>query len=111
MERKTLREVCTLVGVTRRAVQGYEQAGLVAPVDKNKYGHLLYDEVAIETIRTIKQYQDFGFTVKKIKILFEAPLEDYVTMMTNRMEVMQAELQALAANIRKVEELIREKQQ
>lgn len=36
MEEKTLREVCDLVGITRRAIQGYEKAGLVVPVGKNK---------------------------------------------------------------------------
>ena len=43
MEKKTLRKVCELVEITRRTVQGYEKAGLVAPIGKNKYGYLLYD--------------------------------------------------------------------
>lgn len=67
MQQKTLREVCNMVGVARRAIQGYEKIGLVASVGKNKYGYLLYDEEAIEKIRTIKQYQEFGFKVKEIK--------------------------------------------
>ena len=43
---KTLHELCDALGVSRRAVQGYEKAGLVAPSGRNKYGHLLYDEKA-----------------------------------------------------------------
>ena len=41
---QTLRQVCTGLKLSRRAVQGYEQAGLVAPSGKNKYGYLLYGE-------------------------------------------------------------------
>ena len=52
----TLREVCDMVGVTRRMVQCYEQEGLVASTDKNKYGYLLYDEEAVTLIQDIKMY-------------------------------------------------------
>ena len=45
---QTLRQVCTELNVSRRAVQGYEKAGLVAPSGKNKYGYLLYGEEARE---------------------------------------------------------------
>lgn len=69
MEEKTLKEVCELVGVTRRAIQGYEDAGLVVSTGRNKYGHLLYDESAVEKIKEIKLYQDFGFSIKEIQVL------------------------------------------
>ena len=42
---KTLREICNILEVTRRAVQGYEKAGLVTPSERNKYGYLLYNEI------------------------------------------------------------------
>lgn len=43
----TLREICEALEVSRRAIQGYEKAGLVVATGRNKYGHLLYDEVMI----------------------------------------------------------------
>ena len=49
---KTLNEIDKELGVTRRAIQGYEQAGLVMRCGSNKYGHLLYDEKAQEMIRS-----------------------------------------------------------
>lgn len=111
MEKKTLREVCELVGITRRTVQGYEKAGLVTPVGKNKYGYLLYDEVVVEKIKVIKQHQDFGFSVKHIKILLEATDEVYVKIMVERLKDIQLELQKLQININKIEALILEKEQ
>ena len=69
MDELLLREVCELVGVTRRAVQGYESSGLVAATGKNKMGHLLYDKTAVDTIKEIKRYQDCGFSLTEIKNL------------------------------------------
>ena len=65
MSKMTLREICNLIGVTRRAVQGYEKAGLVECSDKNKYGYLLYDELAVEKIRNI----DVSCTNRSMQIL------------------------------------------
>ena len=109
MQKKTLREVCNMVGVTRRAVQGYEKIGLVASSGKNKYGYLLYDEKAVEKIRTIKQYQEFGFMVKEIKELLEVSEEVYVEMMNVKMNVMKQKFMELEANISWMEELLSEK--
>ena len=72
-ELKSLREVCDLLGVSRRAIQNYEKAGLVAPAERNKYGYLLYGEREQQRIGQIRMYQRFGFTVKEIKGLMEAP--------------------------------------
>lgn len=110
MQEITLREVCNMVGVTRRAVQWYERAGLVNSIGKNKYGHLLYDGEMVKKIKTIKLYQNFGFNVKDIKVLFEVSDEKYVEMMNGRVEMMKEELTVIETNIRKAEQMIMEKQ-
>ena len=63
----TLREICAELGVSRRAVQGYEKLGLLAPAGRNKYGHLLDDQNAKERVKTIRFYQRSGFALKEIK--------------------------------------------
>lgn len=68
----SLNELCSALKVSRRAVQGYESHDLVAPSGRNKMGHLLYDAAAIERIRLIKDYQDFGFTLREIEGLLTA---------------------------------------
>ena len=70
---RTLHEICDAVGVTRRAVQGYEKAGLVGATKRNKYGHLLYDEESQKRIAQIKLYQQLGFKVREIKEFIDAP--------------------------------------
>ena len=71
-ELKSLREVCDSLGVSRRAIQNYEKAGLVAPAERNKYGYILYGEKEQQRISQIKMYQKFGFTVKEIRELMDA---------------------------------------
>ena len=67
-----LREICSEFEISRRTVQGYEKAGLVASTGRNKYGHLLYDEKAKERIAEIKFYQQLGFSIKEISDIIDA---------------------------------------
>lgn len=69
----TLREIGDTFGVSRRAVQGYEKAGLVSPSGKNERGYLLYNETLQDRIRQIKLFQQMGFTIKEIKNMIDAP--------------------------------------
>ena len=88
----TLREVCKAEGVTRRAVQGYEQAGLVTPTGRNERGHLLYDQLEQEKIRQIKFFQDMGFSIKEITELSEAPKSMVKQMIEQRIEALWKEI-------------------
>ena len=72
---KTLSQVCSTLKVSRRAVQGYENAGLLVPTGKNKYGHLLYNAEAQLRIERIKMFQRLGFTIGEIKEIIDAPDE------------------------------------
>lgn len=72
MQDATLREVCAKYKVSRRAVQGYEKAGIVKSTGKNKMGHLLYDVATQERIGIIRMYQEIGFSVRDIKEIIDA---------------------------------------
>ena len=83
---KTLHQLCEEIGVTRRAVQGYEMHGMVKPFAKNKYGHLLYNEEAQKRIAMIKDYQKLGFKLRDIKSLIDAS-DELVTAALERQVV------------------------
>lgn len=61
----TLAEVCKVADVTRRAVQGYEKAGLIIPTGKTSRGYLLYNTKTVERIKEIKWLQQLGFTLNE----------------------------------------------
>ena len=73
MVEMTLREVCKILGVSRRAVQGYEKAKLVSATGRTDSGYLLYNDKARERIKQIKLFQDMGFSIKEIASIIDAP--------------------------------------
>lgn len=92
MAEMTLREACKILGVTRRAVQGYEKAKLVSPTRKTVSGYLLYDESALERIRMIKLYQQMGFTIREIQGIVDAPKEVLKNALVNKKEKLNMDI-------------------
>ena len=106
MAKMTLRELCDSLGVSRRAVQGYEKAGLVSAEGKNERGYLLYNEETKDKIERIKLYQQFGFTIKEIKWLLDAPASELKEALEGQVEKMKGEKREMDALIKKAYELI-----
>ena len=103
---QTLRQVCTELNVSRRTIQGYEKAGLVAPFGRNKYGHLLYGKLEQERIQLIRFYQQMGFSLKEIKNLLEAPDSVKKTVLQAQVKKLEAEHTRLLDVIRQAKEYI-----
>ena len=102
----TLREMCELVGVSRRSIQCYEKAGLMRPKDKNKYGHLLYDEDSLHRATMIKLMQKLGFKLKEIKKIIDAPREVMKEALNRRIEELELENEKLKQIIKDTMEYI-----
>lgn len=106
-ETKTLSEVCSALEVSRRAVQGYENAGLVSASGKNKYGHLLYDEEAQRRIKQIRLLQQLGFRVKEIKDIIDAPAEEVAEAIKRQIEQMDDIIRQKEDAVRQAREWIK----
>ena len=106
-ETKTLSEVCSVLEVSRRAVQGYENAGLVSATGKNKYGHLLYDEEAQRRIKQIRLLQQLGFRVKEIKDIIDAPAEEVAEAIKRQIEQMDDIIRQKEDAVRQAREWIK----
>ena len=99
----TLREICETLEVSRRAIQGYENAGLVKATGRNKYGHLLYDDKAKE-IAKIRFYQQLGLSIADITSIIDAPNQ----VVRN---VLEQQVQKLVKEQMKMDDLIKEANQ
>lgn len=106
MKNITLREVCEVACVTRRAVQGYEKAGLVSASGKSDRGYLLYDVGAQERIKQISFFQQLGFSIKEIKVIIDASNEVLKAALEDRVERLKEEKAHLEQAISKAYELI-----
>ena len=104
----TLRELCKAECVSRRAVQGYELAGLVTPTGRNERGHLLYDESAQEKIRQIKFFQEMGFTLKEIKQLSNAPKQAMKEAIEQKIAQLWLEINRKENIIKQAQELLKQ---
>lgn len=106
MERTSLKRMCELLKVSRRTIQCYEKAGLLKPTDKNKYGHLLYDENAFRRAKKIKFLQQLGFKLREIKELIDAPGEVMKEALERRLEELESEKERLGQLIQEAYEYI-----
>ena len=102
----TLREICEAHGVSRRAIQGYEKAGLVTASGRNKYGHLLYDKNAEMRIARIKFYQQLGFSIKEITMIIDAPDSEVKTALEHRVQKLREEKTEMDELIEKANQMI-----
>ena len=106
MTEMTLREVCQSLGVSRRAVQGYENAKLVSATNKTQSGHLLYNDSARDRIKQIKLYQDMGFSIKEIKLIIDAPTELLKSALIERNEHLKTDIEHSKTMITIIQKMI-----
>lgn len=111
MKELTLRQLCEACGVSRRAVQGYEKAGLVKPTGKNFRGYLLYDEEAQKAVLGIKRLQDFGFPVKEIALFQSLDTERRIEILVKKSENLQKKRAMTDECIRLIAEMIEAEKQ
>lgn len=101
----TLKELCEMLHISRRTIQCYEKEGLMAATGKNKYGHLLYDEKAVERAKTIKFFQDLGFKIKELGII-DASNDIKKEALENRVEELEQKKRKLEVIIEEARRLI-----
>lgn len=106
---KTLSEICEEIGVSRRAIQGYEKLRMVSSSRRNKYGHLLYSEEDVARIRMIKQYQEWGLSLKEIQKLLVATQEEFEEMLSYRLEQLKQMKTDLESHIEQITRLLSER--
>jgi len=106
MDLITLKDMCELLHISRRVIQCYEKAGLMISTDKNKYGHLLYDENAVDRAKTIKFFQQLGFKLKEIKDIIDAPNNIKKEALEDRVKELEKEEKRLESIIEEARRLI-----
>lgn len=108
MSIRTLREVCEVLHISRRTIQGYEELGLLIPSGKNDRGWLLYDESCLERIKLLKFYQTAGFKGKEIKVLLAVGEEERREMLRGRREKLKDEVREKERVIREISRMVEE---
>lgn len=108
MELVSLKELCKEVGVSRRTIQGYEDARLIKASCKNKYGYLQYSFAMVERAKLVKFYRDIGLSNREIVRIIDAPGSVLVEVLNERVRILEDEIQRKEALIEKVQMMIKE---
>lgn len=69
---RSISEVSHLTGVSKRALQYYDQIGLLKPSSCTEAGYRLYDDAALERLQQILLYRELKFPLKEIKRIIQS---------------------------------------
>lgn len=69
---RKISEVSRIAGVSRRALQYYDDEGVLV-VERSEYNHRLYNDDSMDKIWQILLYKEMGFELEKIKQLLSVP--------------------------------------
>ena len=103
---KTLKEVCEILGVSRRVIQGYEKKGLIHTNYKDKYGHLLYDEKTIARMVYIRFYQKMNFQLQQITQFIDKPNKEIELILQNKLSELKSDHQKQSENLKNMERVV-----
>ena len=96
----TVHEVSKLTGVSIRALQYYDEIGLLPPAQYTEAGYRLYDNAALERLQQILLFRDLEFPLKEIKRILESPAFD-------RSKALEQQIELLTLKREHIDNLIR----
>ncbi len=89
----TVHEVHKLTGVSIRALQYYDEIGLLTPAQYTEAGYRMYDDAAMERLQQILLFRELEFPLKEIKRILDSPgfdrskaLEQQIELLTLKRE-------------------------
>lgn len=96
----TVRAVSRLTGVSIRALQYYDEIGLLPPAQHTEAGYRLYDDAALERLQQILLFRELEFPLKEIKRILESPAFD-------RNQALEQQIELLTLKREHIDDLIR----
>lgn len=89
----TVHEVSRLTGLSIRALQYYDEIGLLSPASHTEAGYRLYDDSTLERLQQILLFRELEFPLKEIKAIVSDPefdrdkaLEQQITLLELKKE-------------------------
>lgn len=70
-------EVCEKMGITRQAIRGYKDIGLLPPTEIAPNGQWMYDDLALSKLGLIQILLEADYTRKEIKNIFDSEADIY----------------------------------
>lgn len=104
----TVNEVVQIAGVSKRTLQYYDSIGLLPAKMRTETGYRLFDEEALETLKTIANYKSMGFELKEIKEILYTEGFDIVSALKKKREQLKKEYDIAGEKLKRVEDALKE---
>lgn len=104
-------EIAELLGITTKTIRHYEKVGLLGEPERTYTGYRLYDTQDLLRLYRIKQLQDLGLSLERIRLFLYEPeqaqssevvlrtLEAEITAQIAELEVRRKQIQDLLAQV------------
>ena len=80
----SVKEICSIAGVTRKTLFYYDRIGLVKPTDRiGSQAYKVYDANAIEILQKVSEYREAGLMIEEIRSLLDQKEPDPDTVFRN----------------------------
>ena len=85
---KTISQVAELTGISIRALQYYDEIGLLKPSELTPSGYRLYDDDALQKLQQILFFKELGFRLKEIREILQKPDFDRIAAFKKQKELL-----------------------
>lgn len=103
---RTVKQVSDLTGISVRALQFYDEIGLLKPTAVTEAGYRLYGDHALETLQQILFFKELDFKLKEIKTILEDPGFDKTAAFCKQRELLQLKRDRLNSLLDLLDKLI-----
>lgn len=85
---RTISQVAKQTGISTRALQYYDEIGLLKPSSLTQSGYRLYDDEALQKLQQILFFKELGFALKDIGEMLQKPEFDRIAAFQKQKELL-----------------------
>lgn len=85
----TVKEVSRISGVSVRALQYYDEIGLLKPARVTDAGYRLYGDEQLTRLQTILLFRELQFPLKDIKVMLDSPSFDRAAALKDQIRLLE----------------------
>lgn len=104
---RTVKEVSDITGISVRTLHYYDEIGLLKPSAKSEAGYRLYDDKALETLKQVLFFREFGIPLKDIKSMLDDPAVDKAQMLRLHRKMLLAEKERIERLVSGIDDFLK----
>lgn len=104
---RTVKEVSDITGISVRTLHYYDEIGLLKPSAKSEAGYRLYDDKALETLKQVLFFREFGIPLKDIKYMIDDPAVDKAQILRLHRKMLLAEKERIERLVSGIDDFLK----